>query len=237
MLKESLAPGRLPSGWRVYAVGDVHGCAGQLAALHELIAADARARPVARVSLVHLGDYVDRGPDSAGVLDRLLGPPPLPGAEVVNLVGNHETMFLDACDPRAPDGALPFWLDNGGAETLASYGTDPEEEGWWEAVPHEHLDFMHACKLSWTAGDYLFVHAGIRPEVPLSQQDPFDLLWIREPFLSFTGDLPWVVVHGHTPSQAPSIRSHRIGIDTGACFGGALTCLVLEENRLGFLSA
>lgn len=237
MLNEGLAPGRLPPGWRIYAVGDVHGCADRLLALHAQIAADAAARPVARISLVHLGDYVDRGPDSAGVLEHLLAPPPVPGAEVINLAGNHETMFLDACDPGAPHGALPFWLDNGGAETLASYGTDAAEEGWWEAVPPSHLDFLHHCRLRWSAGSYLFVHAGIRPEVPLDQQDPFDLLWIREPFLSFPGTLPWVVVHGHTPSPAPCLRPHRIGIDTGACFGGTLTCLVLEENRMGFLAA
>jgi serine/threonine protein phosphatase 1 len=237
MLNEVLAPGSLPHGMRVYAVGDVHGCAERLAALHALIAADARARPAARVTLLHLGDYVDRGPDSAGVLDLLLGPPPVPGAAMVHLVGNHEVMMLDAADPRGHAGALPFWVENGGAETLASYGARPEDRNPWSLVPEAHLGFLRRCPLRWQAGDYLFVHAGIRPGVALDRQDPFDLIWIREPFLSFEGDLPLVVVHGHSPAAAPEIRPHRIGIDTGACFGGDLTCLVLEGQRLGFLVA
>jgi serine/threonine protein phosphatase 1 len=232
-----LAPGALPPGLRVYAIGEVHGCNDRLGALHAQIAADARARPAEEIVLVHLGDYVDRGEDSAGVLERLLGPPPVPGAEVVNLLGNHEVMMLDACDPRSPAGAMPFWLENGGAETLASYRTGPEDPVPWEAIPREHLALLRGCALRWAAGDYLFVHAGVRPGVPLDRQDPFDLLWIREPFLSFEGDLPQIIVHGHTPAAAPAVRPHRIGIDTGACFGGPLSCVVLEGQRLRFLTA
>jgi serine/threonine protein phosphatase 1 len=237
MMKEALSPGSLPRGVRVYAVGDVHGCAERLEVLHARIAAHARARPAGRVVLVHLGDYVDRGPDSAGVLDLLLGPSPVPGAEVVNLVGNHEIMMLDAADPRSPPGAMPFWLENGGVETLASYGAGPDDRDPLRAVPEAHLAFLRRCPLRWSAGDFLFVHAGVRPGVALDRQDPFDLIWIREPFLSYDGDLPLVVVHGHSPTGAPAIRPHRIGIDTGACFGGDLTCLVLEGGRLGFLTA
>jgi serine/threonine protein phosphatase 1 len=237
MLKEDLAPGHLPPGLRVYAVGDVHGCADRLSVLHAGIAADLRARPVAEVVVLHLGDYVDRGVDSAGVLDLLLGPYPMPGAEVVTLIGNHEVMMLDACDPQAKPGTVAFWLENGGGETLASYGVHPADPRWREVVPEAHLELLRGMPLSWSAGDYLFVHAGVRPSVPLDQQDPFDLLWIREPFLSFRGELPVVVVHGHTPTPAPAVRAHRIGIDTGACFGGDLTCLVLEEGRMGFLAA
>ena len=237
MLNEVLAPGSLPPGHRIYVIGDVHGCADRLAALHASIAEDAARRPVARLTLVHLGDYIDRGPDSAAVLERLLGPPPVAGAVVVNLTGNHETMLLDALEPAAHPGALPFWLDNGGAETLASYGADPGDPGWHRRIPGAHVDLLRRCRLLWGAGDYLFVHAGLRPEVPLDVQDPFDLLWIREPFLSWTGELPGVVVHGHTPSPLPVVRENRIGIDTGACFGGDLTCLVLEEHRMTFLQA
>jgi serine/threonine protein phosphatase 1 len=235
MVNETLAPGSLPPGMRVYAVGDVHGCDDKLAAMHRLIAADARARPVPRVTLVHLGDYVDRGPDSAAVLDRLLGHSPLPGAEVVNLLGNHEAMMLDACAADAAEEAMPFWLDNGGAQTLRSYGAAAEDPDAWDAVPEDHLEMLRQLPLQHRAGDYLFVHAGVRPGIPLERQDPFDLIWIREPFLSFEGDLPQVVVHGHTPASQPAIRAHRIGIDTGACFGGSLTCLVLEGQRLRFL--
>ncbi len=237
MLNEALAPGTVPPGQRIYAVGDVHGCAGQLAALHARIAADAARWPVPGITLVHLGDYIDRGPASAQVLERLLGPPPVPGAAMVNLMGNHETMLLDAAAPDAHPGALPYWLENGGAETLASYGADPAEPGWPRAIPDPHREMLHRCRLLWGAGDYLFVHAGLRPEVPLAAQDPFDLLWIREPFLSWHGDLPGVVVHGHTPAPLPVVRENRIGIDTGACFGGDLTCLVLEGPRLRFLVA
>jgi serine/threonine protein phosphatase 1 len=237
MVNDLLAPGLMPPGLRVYAVGDVHGCADRLAALHGLIAADARARPARQTVLVHLGDYVDRGPNSARVLELLSGPPPVAGAEVVNLVGNHEVMMLDAADPLSHPGAWEFWLENGGAETLRSYGGDLGDPEPFAPVPKAHLEMLRACPLHWSAGDYLFVHAGIRPAVPLNQQDPFDLIWIREPFLSFDGDLPMVVVHGHTPTATPSIRQNRLGIDTGACFGGALTCLVLEEQRMGFLTA
>ena len=238
MLNELLAPGALLPGLRIYAIGDVHGCADRLAALHRLVAEDSRRRPPAeRTVLVHLGDYVDRGPDSAGVLDLLIGPPPVEGAEVVNLMGNHEVMMLDAADPRSHPGAWEFWLDNGGAETLQSYGSDPEHPDPFALVPAQHLEMLQACPLHWSAGDYLFVHAGIRPEVPLETQDPFDLIWIREPFLSFDGDLPMVVVHGHTPTATPAIRQNRLGIDTGACFGGDLTCLMLEDGRMVFLSA
>jgi serine/threonine protein phosphatase 1 len=238
MLNEELAPGHLPPGMRVYAVGDLHGCADRLLMLHALIGAHMRDRPAPpHTVLLYLGDYVDRGPDSAGVLDLLLEPPPLPRTEVVTLLGNHEVMMLDACDPQAHPGALPFWLDNGGAATLESYGLDPEAVPQVGALPADHLALLRRCPLSWEAGDYFFVHAGVRPGVALDRQDPFDLVWIREPFLSFAGELPRIVVHGHTPARVPEVRAHRIGIDTGACFGGDLTCLVLEADRMGFLVA
>jgi serine/threonine protein phosphatase 1 len=236
MLKEDLAPGRLPAGHRLYAIGDVHGCVHRLAALHADIRADLAARPVARATILHLGDYVDRGPDSARVVDLLLGPPPVPGAEMVLLKGNHEAMMLDACALGASPSAMRFWIANGGLETLESYDTDPDFPGWLERIPPAHLALLRRCQLRFSAGDYLFVHAGVRPDVALDRQDPHDLLWIREPFLSWRKPLGAVVVHGHTPTPKPEIRPHRIGIDTGACFGGVLTCLVLEEDRMGFLT-
>ncbi|MCO6415417.1 serine/threonine protein phosphatase [Siccirubricoccus sp. KC 17139] len=238
MVNETLSPGRLPPGQRVYAIGDVHGCDRQLAALHKRIAADAKARPVPQITLLHLGDYVDRGPDSAAVLERLLAPSPVPGATVVNLLGNHEAMMLEGCEPDATEEAMGQWLQNGGAATLKSYGTKagPGGEAWAE-VPEEHIALLRQLPLLHRAGDYLFVHAGVRPDLPLERQSAMDLLWIREPFLSFEGELPWVVVHGHTPARSPAILRHRIGIDTGACFGGDLTCLVLEGDRLRFLVA
>lgn len=236
MVKESLAPGRLPPGLRVYAVGDVHGCADRLATLHGAIALDAALRPAGRVAIVHLGDYVDRGPDSAAVVERLLGPPPVPGAEMVCLMGNHEEMMLDAIAAGGPGQALDHWLVNGGQPTLASYGADHDPRSW-RAIPAPHLDFLRDCPLSWRAGTYFFAHAGVDPEVPLDRQEPEALLWIREPFLSFEGELGAVVVHGHTPTERVEILAHRIGLDTGAVFGGRLTCAVLEADRIRLIAA
>jgi serine/threonine protein phosphatase 1 len=236
MVNDSLAPGRLPPGLRVYAIGDVHGCDDRLAALHAQIAGDARHRPGPRIAIVHLGDYVDRGPDSAAVVERLLGPSPVPGADVVTLMGNHEEMMLDAIDADGAPDAVSIWLMNGGGPTLASYGAN-HDPATWDLVPERHLDFLRACPLRWSAGGYLFVHAGIRPGVSLAEQTPHDLLWIREPFLSFQGALGWVVVHGHTPASAVQVKLHRIGLDTGAVFGGPLSCAVLEADRIRLLYA
>jgi serine/threonine protein phosphatase 1 len=238
MLSEFLAPAALPADLRVYAVGDLHGCADRLDAMQQLIAADSAALAPMRTVIVYLGDYVDRGPDSAGVVERLMRPPPVAGAEVVTLLGNHEQMMLEALSPRPAQGAAGLWLGNGGAETLASYGADPDDpRSWEEAVDPDHLDFLAGCALSWAAGEYVFVHAGVRPELPLYRQDPMDLLWIREPFLSWHGELEAVIVHGHTPAERPEVLPHRIGLDTGAVFGGPLTCAVLEADRLRFLFA
>jgi serine/threonine protein phosphatase 1 len=237
MIAESLSPGWLPDGVRVYAVGDSHGCADRLAELHARIAEHAARRPAAQVMVVHLGDYVDRGPDSAGVLALLREPPPVPGASMVNLIGNHEQMMLAALDPRATADVVGFWLDNGGEATLESYGADADDLGSWEAVPQADLELLRRLRPSLALGGYLFAHAGIRPDAPIDRQDVMDLAWIREPFLSWPHRLPAVVVHGHTPSEGPEVLHHRIGIDTGAVFGGPLTCAVLEAERVGFLFA
>ena len=230
----------LPPDQRIYAVGDVHGCADRLDLMHGVIAEDLAARPVAHALLIHLGDLIDRGPDSAGVIERLLRPfPSVPGAaapHVVNLIGNHEEMLLAAIDGgggRAAD----QWLANGGGETLARWGVSwrAGPAGWRGAIPPEHLGFLRSLGLAYRAGGYLFVHAGLRPNVPLEGQLRQDLLWIREPFLSWPGTLPAVVVHGHTPEDAPVVRPHRIGVDTGAVLGGPLTCAVLEADAVSFL--
>jgi serine/threonine protein phosphatase 1 len=235
MLAESLSPGWLPRGLRVYAIGDPHGCAARLASLHAAIAEDAARRPGPSVLVVHLGDYVDRGADSAGVVALLRGPAPVPGARMVNLAGNHEQMMLAALDPEADEEVVSFWLDNGGGPTLESYGADPRDMRSWAAVPQGELDFLRGLAGGFPLGGYFFAHAGVRPEVPLDRQDPMDLAWIREPFLSWRGGLGAVVVHGHTPARGPEVLAHRIGIDTGAVYGGPLTCAVLEGERVGFL--
>ena len=241
----------VPPGTRVYAVGDSHGCAQILGALHAAIledsaAADARApAPAGRRVAVYLGDYIDRGPESRGLLEMLIAAP-LPGFETVHLMGNHDLFmrqFLDGEDVTA------LWMMNGGAATLRSYGVDPgalhhigDAAGRLRAelearLPAAHRGFLSALRLSHVEGGYFFVHAGIRPGVPLEAQDAHDLVWIREPFLSSTADHGKVVVHGHTPVDAPEVRANRIGIDTGACYGGRLTALVLEGGGQRFLQA
>lgn len=236
MVNTILAPGILGPGKRVYAVGDVHGCADQLAALHRAIAEDLAARPVARPVLLHLGDYVDRGPDSAGVVARLGGGPA--GMERVDLLGNHEEMMLLALD-RGGTRAVEHWLINGGEMTLASWDvpeTAPPRE-WGRCIPPADLARLRALRLSHRIDGYFFAHAGVRPGVPLARQSQQDLVWIREPFLSSAADFGAVVVHGHTPAPAPVIRRNRIGVDTGAVMGGKLTCAMLEADRIGFLVA
>ena len=231
------APASLPSGQRVYAIGDVHGCLDRLTALHALIAEDLAARPAEAV-VVHLGDYVDRGADSAGVVARLAAGPPVAGAATVNLMGNHEHMMLAAV-ATGEEEAVDLWLANGGTDSLRSWHVplSAQPRDWAAYMPIPHLVFLRDLALRHEVGGYLFVHAGIRPGVSLEQQNRHDLLWIREPFLSSREEHGCVVVHGHTPRQEPAVRPNRIGIDTGAVMGGVLTCVVLEEDRVGFLTA
>ncbi len=231
------APAAVPPGRRVYAIGDIHGCLDQLVSLHEAIAADLGARPIAAPLLLHIGDYVDRGPDTAGVVERLRHGPPIAGVPTVNLRGNHEQTMTEALAGERAAGT--DWLFHGGKPALASYGLDPEgpREAWRAAVPHTHLAFLDGLTMMHREGGYLFVHAGIRPGVKLEDQAPEDLLRIRQPFLFTEQDLGVVVVHGHTPVKMPVVRANRIGIDTGAVFGGLLTCVVLEGRSMGFLSA
>ena len=230
------APGRLPRGRRVYAVGDVHGCREKLAALHALIAADVRARPTGSAVLVHLGDYINQGSDSAGVLELLSAGPPVSGVGVVNLLGDHERMLLDALDgDRA---AATDWLWAGGKEALASWGLDSElpREAWESRLPAAHVAWLRGLVLSHREGEYLFVHAGIRPGMSLSEQTRDDLTTMRQPFLSSEQDYGLVVVHGHSSSPSVPIAANRIGLDTGAGIGGKLTCAVLEDDLVGLLA-
>lgn len=237
MIEFSPAPARLPPGRRVYAIGDIHGCAAQLTDLHAKIEADLARRPAASALLLHVGDYVDRGVDTKGVIDRLLGASPVPGTEMVNLMGNHEnTMILALEGERA---AATDWLFTGGRPSLQSYGIDPDSprETWRQQFPDSHMAFLRGLKLAHREGDYIFVHAGVRPGVPLEEQARDDMLRMRQPFLYSEMNFGAVVVHGHSPVKAPVIRHNRIAIDTGAVFGGEMTCLVLEDDRLGFLTA
>jgi serine/threonine protein phosphatase 1 len=233
------APATLPPGVRVYAIGDVHGCLDQLAALHQAIGDDLAERPPGGSAvLVHLGDYIDRGPDSALVVARLMAPFAGPPVETVCLLGNHEDLLLGALDGRR--GWADTWLANGGVESLHSWGvpwrTPPKR--WAGLLPAAQIEFLRGLPVSHRLGGYLFVHAGLRPGVPLEAQTRQDMLWIREPFLSSDADFGAVVVHGHTPQEPePVVRANRIGLDTGAVLGGALSCVVLEGETMGFLRA
>ncbi len=186
---------------------------------------------------MHIGDYVDRGADSAGVIAGLLDGCPVAGAEMVNLMGNHESTMLDALSGERAAGT--DWLFAGGRAALQSYGIDPDgpREGWAALIPQAHQDFLRDLVLMHREGGYAFIHAGVRPGIELAQQARDDLLRARQPFLYSEADFGAVVVHGHTPVKAPVVRHNRIAIDTGAVFGGKLTCVVLEADTLGFLAA
>ncbi len=236
-------PPRVPQGTRVYAIGDIHGRLDLLRQLRAQIVDDARRSAWTNPAdardnvVVYLGDYVDRGPDSCGVLDLLIDEP-LPGFRSVHLKGNHEEMLL-AC-LRDPDRAASQWLYNGGEQAVESYGVAPRgspravRDAFAQCLPPRHLAFLEGLPLHHSEGDYLFVHAGIRPGVPLERQTPEDLLWIRTLFLASPADHGMVVVHGHTPVAEPEIRPNRIGIDTWAFASGRLSCLVLwdAERRI-----
>lgn len=223
----------------VYAVGDVHGCRRQLLALESAVIEDAAAI-LGEKWIVMLGDYIDRGPESAGVVDHLLQPPPH-GFVRHTLRGNHEQMMLDFLDdPRSN----LHWLDQGGAATLASYGVDVDRTlarlndpeallgQIAERVPPSHIEFLRGLPVLLGLPGWLFVHAGLRPGIGLEQQSMEDLLWIRDPFLYGPG-LPGIrVVHGHTPVPAPEFTPARIGIDTGCFLTGRLTGLRITPDGL-----
>jgi len=227
---------------RIYAIGDVHGRLDLLDALFARIDDDLRSSPVDRPIEVLIGDYIDRGPDSRGVVSRLIER--RCERELVCLMGNHESFMLAFLrDPAV----LRHWLPNGGLATLESYGVQVRllaglrtqdrliAEELRHKLPREHEDFLSKLPYAFPCGDYLFVHAGIRPEVSLDRQSPDDLLWIRDEFLLSTSAFEKIVVHGHTPVAKPEIHPNRIAIDTGAFLTGRLTCLVLEGADRRFL--
>ena len=217
----------VPPGHAVYAVGDIHGRADLLDKLLDRIVAEAtRHADDKHRWLILLGDYIDRGPSSRAVVERLLNDP-LPGFDTVRLLGNHEEALLDFLDGRS-DGQ--DWLSFGGLETLMAYGVPLRGDLDTEGRETELRDAL-------SVGDYLFVHAGVRPGISLEAQRRTDLLWIRDDFLRARSALPGkVVVHGHTICDLPQDLGHRINVDTGAFASGRLTCLVLRGTRRQFLS-
>jgi serine/threonine protein phosphatase 1 len=229
-------PPAIAGSQRVYAIGDIHGRLDLLNALLGMIEKD-MGEKATQSKIVFLGDYIDRGPDSKGVIERLMAPLPGDGSPVF-LLGNHEQVLLGLFNKL--EGG-PGWLSYGGLATLLSYGIPcpmgtPTEErlkelqnNLKEKFPPAHKDFLAKMPLFWICGDYYFVHAGVHPEKPLAVQTERDQLWIRHGFLDWTGGpLEKMIVHGHTVSAKPQRRLHRIGIDTGAYASGNLTALVLE---------
>jgi serine/threonine protein phosphatase 1 len=228
---------------RTYVIGDIHGRSDLLDRMVGLIHDDLGGLPGEQCLTVTLGDYVDRGPDSRGVLDRLSDNPFR--TDYVALKGNHEELFEAFL--REPEVGR-HWRQLGGLETLASYRVPVgplmvgrnyalASELLRAALPKQHSDFLSSLPLSLDLGRYFLCHAGVRPGVPFDRQNPEDLLWIREEFLLSTLDFGKIVVHGHTPTEQPEVLPNRINIDTGAFATGRLTCVVLEDGQNRFLVA
>lgn len=239
--RRSIIKSRLPPGRRIYAIGDIHGRADLLADVLQRIDKDLRARPTAEAIHVLLGDYIDRGSGSRQVIEMLISR--RRKHNLMLLMGNHEQFALQFLrDPSL----LSQWNSIGGLNTVLSYGVTPPRSqdeksqrevaaAFLQSLPASHRRFLQGLALSFSCGDFFFVHAGVRPGIPLQEQSQHDLLWIRDDFLLHEEDFGKIVVHGHTPTREPDVRPNRINIDTGAYATGRLTCLVLEDDQIGFL--
>lgn len=231
---------------RIYAVGDVHGHLDKLEAIHAAVADDLDTSPVETHAILHIGDYIDRGPDSRGVIEYLINGE-TSGEPWINLYGNHDRMMLRfLAEPGGADPLLRtdlYWLHPrlGGQTTLHSYGVSTPEnldndrgahlfEATRHAVPDSHVAFLRNLRTSYQWRGFFFAHAGIKPGVPLDQQVEDDLIWIRKPFHDSDLDHGATIVHGHTPVDAVEDHGNRIAIDTGAAYGKALTCTVFEGD-------
>lgn len=236
---------------RIYAIGDVHGQLEMLRAVHTRIEADLKDRPVDNHAILHIGDYTDRGPDSRGVIEYLIKLD-ADGEPIINLYGNHDRMFrLFLETPGGRDYKLRrdlSWLHDrlGGRTTLASYGLDLPDEAQQSdgqeyhaaavgAVPPSHLAFLQNLRDSFHWGDWFFAHAGVSPGLGLIMQDEDDLIWIRGPFLESKRNHGATIVHGHTPIDHVEDHGNRIAIDTGAGYGYAISCIVIEGASVRIL--
>ncbi|OBQ71243.1 metallophosphoesterase family protein [Mesorhizobium erdmanii] len=228
-----------PEGVRLYAIGDVHGRLDLLAAMHKRIESELEWKPVRDWRVIHLGDYVDRGPDSKGVIDFLIAARERDPRHLM-LAGNHDIGFLDFLRTPDPEG---LFMRYGGVQTALSYGVSLTADASWfgktetikrghaallEAMPAGHVDFLRSLPFSLTSGDFFFCHAGIRPGIALDKQDPQDLIWIRDVFHDHTGLFPKIVVHGHTPVPEAEVMANRVNVDTLAWQSGMLTALVVD---------
>ena len=233
--------------YRYYAIGDIHGRCDLTHEIISLIKKDIEQHPEDTPKLIFLGDYVDRGPSSKEVIDILISLEK--EYECIFLKGNHEDIFLMFLEDASKG---PLWIINGGIETFKSYGVNPiypednnKKDGnnyeilqkqLLDNIPEAHLNFLKkTLQFSFETQNYLFVHAGVRYDIPLAKQNPQDLLWIREPFLSEDTNFGKTIVHGHSISKKPEIKTNRIGIDTGAYYTDILTCLVISSDKNYFL--
>ncbi|AEV39211.1 metallophosphoesterase [Pseudovibrio sp. FO-BEG1] len=234
----------LPEGTRIYAVGDIHGRLDLLETMGKAIESDLKKRPIADPVTVFLGDYIDRGPDSQGVIDFLVDNHHRTPRQIC-LKGNHEASLLEFLEDA---GTLYHWEDLGGMETLLSYGlshhdlmgsagAESVQTIFRENFSKLHETFFRSLELYYKRGDYLFVHAGIRPEVALEEQSEDELMWIRGPFLNYEKSFGLFVVHGHTPVEHIDRRTNRLDVDTEAYASGQLTCAVLEGSEMQYITA
>lgn len=208
---------------KIFAVGDIHSCLFKLKEMMTLIKID----PVAD-TLVFVGDYIDRGPDARGVVDLILRIKRTMN-NVICLLGNHEQLFLDYYLENINRN---LFLINGGMSTLLSYSLTGTGGSDKTNIPESHIQFFTTLRPYYETDDYIFVHAGLKPGIPLEQQDRDDILWIRNEFIASTYDFGKIVVFGHTPLSAPLVGVNKIGIDTGAVYGGKLTCVELPEIKI-----
>ncbi|TPG08121.1 serine/threonine protein phosphatase [Sphingomonas oligophenolica] len=235
--------GSVPAGSRVYAVGDIHGRLDCLEAMLALIVEDRAHRDPADTTLIFLGDFVDRGPDSCGVVERVRTLD-IPGVDIRALKGNHEEILLSAAENDRS--SLGLFDRVGGKQTMLSYGMTEDEYDhvalselaalMQHHIPPAHMKYLAGLGDHISIGDYRFVHAGIRPGIAFDEQRGSDLRWIRREFLDHSGSHDGIIVHGHTITEEPVDLPHRVGIDTGAFVSGRLTTLVLEGSERRFLS-
>jgi len=237
--------GGVPEFLRIYAIGDVHGRVDLLRAMFSRIYEDAAGGASStRHEIIVLGDIIDRGMDSRSVVEFLLDPALPDGFDLTVLMGNHERCLLDVLETGK---GLAAWLELGGAATVSSYGCSPPlgrpsrgdldrlRTELLAKLPERHRIFLSGCPVFQVRGSYFFAHAGVNPKRPLDAQRPADLLWIRAPFLKYTGPLEKIVVHGHNITETPETTPNRIGVDTGAYATGILSAVVLEGSDRRFL--
>lgn len=232
-----------PEGVRLYAIGDIHGRLDLLQDMHGLIRADLDRRPTHDWRIIHLGDYIDRGPDSKGVLDFLTHASNH-DPRILSLLGNHDDGFLNYLSTGDTGG---IFANHGGSDTARSYGievdfSDPQSaaiahQKLVQSVPRAHIDYIQAMPRSIRFGDFFFCHAGVNPALSLDAQDPDELIWIRTIFLKWTAPFENVIIHGHTPQSAIEVQPNRVNLDTYAWKNGKLSAIVIDGAEKQFLEA